>query len=150
MLLAANSLGSVSCSGWSLRGLLFFSVHAKNVQSDMYTVEAGSLLRDLFLLSPGAAITAILWLWLNLLIHALNEMIQQFACIHVTLKQSKFQQSVERQRWRGRDKDDEIKRTRICSIRAHEGSILSIRRIFSNQKHMDGREGREPVSKLGL
>lgn len=59
MLLAANSLGSVSCSGWSLRGLLFFSVHAKNAQSDMYSVEAGSLLRDLFLLSPGAAITAI-------------------------------------------------------------------------------------------
>lgn len=56
MLLAANSLGSVSCSGWSLHGLFFFSVHA---QSDMYSVEAGSLLRDLFLLSPGAAITAI-------------------------------------------------------------------------------------------
>lgn len=59
MLLAANSLGSVSCSGWSLRGLLFLSVHAKNAQSDMYSVEAGSLLRDLCLLSPAAAITAV-------------------------------------------------------------------------------------------
>lgn len=39
--------------------MVFFSVHAINAQSDMYSVEAGSLLRDLCLLSPAAAITAV-------------------------------------------------------------------------------------------
>lgn len=32
---------------------------------------------------------------------------------------------------------DGIKRTRIESIGKHAGSILSIRRIFSDQKHME-------------